>query len=197
MPDIRGFLNRSGVMLTVERNGVQVGAEKGLINREQSTQKRYIGFIPGTKIDVGDWLVNPSGDRFYVYDKETMSVSGRPYQLKCYVQSETEFKTKETLSSNTVFNIGTATGSVIGTQSVVNFNYANTVQQLKEQLSSTDSPDKADLEKVTDILEMVLNNQLPPQKGMFSKFADILQRNSWFTNPMMSALLGWLTSQIL
>ena len=72
MPDIRGFLNRSGVMLTVEKNGAQVGAEKGLINREQSTQRRYIGFIPGTKIDVGDWLINPSGDKFYVYDKETM-----------------------------------------------------------------------------------------------------------------------------
>ena len=196
MPDIRGFLNRSGVMLTVEKNGAQVGAEKGLINREQSTQRRYIGFIPGTKIDVGDWLINPSGDKFYVYDKETMSVSGRPYQLKCYVQSETEFKTKETLSSNTVFNIGTATGSVIGTQSVVNFNYTNTVQQLKEQLSSTNSPDEADLEKVTDILEMVVNNQLPPQKGMFSKFSDVLKRNNWFTTPMMSALFGWLTSQI-
>lgn len=43
---------------------------------------------------------------------------------------------------------------------------------------------------------MIINNELPPQKGMFSKFADVLQRNSWFASPMMSALLGWLTSQI-
>lgn len=197
MPDFRAFLNRHGVMLSIERNGESVGNEKGLINREESTHKRYIGFIPGATIDIGDCLVNPSGDRYYVYDKETISVAGRPYQLKCYVQSEAEFKNKEASSANTVFNIGTATGSVIGTQSVVNFNFTNTIQQLKEQVSSTDSPDKAELEKITNLLEMVVNDQLPPQKGMFSKFADILQRNSWFTNPMMSALLGWLTSQIL
>lgn len=195
MSTIRGFLQRSGVMFSIERNGEFPNPERGLMNREQDTKKRYIGFLPETKIEIGDWLINPSGDRFFVYDKETATFSGEPNQLKCYIQTEAEHKNQE-CSSSTIFNIGSATASVIGTQSVVNFNYNATVQQLKEQLSTTESPDKAELENIIALLEMVLNNQLPPQKGMLSKFSDVLKRNTWFATPMMSALFGWLTSQI-
>lgn len=195
MSTIRGFLQRSGVMFSIERNGEALNSEKGLMNREQTTQKRYIGFLPGTKIEIGDWLINPSGDRFFVYDKETATFAGKPNQLKCYIQTENEHKTQPS-NSGTIFNIGSATGSVIGTQSVVNFNYSNAIHQLKDQVTATDSPDKSELEAILTLLEMVVNDQVPPQKGMFSKFADVLKRNSWFATPMMSAILGWLTSQI-
>ena len=43
---------------------------------------------------------------------------------------------------------------------------------------------------------MIVDNKLQPQKGIFSKFANVLQRNDWFTNPMMATLLSWMTSQI-
>ena len=195
MSTIRGFLQRSGVMFSIERDGESLNPEKGLMNREQDTQKRYVGFLPGTNIEIGDWLINPSGDRFFVYDKETATFAGKPNQLKCYIQTETEHNAVQNHSS-TIFNIGSATGSVIGTQSVVNFNYSNAIHQLKDQVTATNSPDKSELEAILTLLEMVMNDQVPPQKGMFSKFADVLKRNSWFTNPMMSALLGWLTSQI-
>lgn len=195
MSTIRGFLQRSGVVFSIERKGKSPNPEKGLMNREQSTQRKYIGFLPGTDIEIGDWLINPSGDRFFVYDKETATFAGKPNQLKCYVQTEAEYQT-QSQKSETVFNIGSATGSVIGTQTVVNFNYSNSIEHLKEQVSESNSPDKAELEKITALLEMIVNDQLPPQKGMFSKFADTLKRNAWFSTPMMSALFGWLTSQI-
>jgi len=69
-------------------------------------------------------------------------------------------------------------------------------EKLKDQVTATDSPDKSELEAMLALLEMVVNDQVPPQKGMFSKFADVLKRNSWFATPMMSAVFGWLTSQI-
>lgn len=194
MTGIRGFLRRNGVMFSIERPNESPSPEKGLMNREQSTQKKYIGFLPGTKIEIGDWLINPLGDRFFVYDKETTYLAGSPSQLKCYIQTESEFNSEKS-SANTIFNINSATGSVIGTQSVVNFTYTNTIEQLREQISSSNSPDKIELEKIANLLEMVVNNELPPQKGMFSKFSDVLKRNSWFSTPMMSALFGWLTSQ--
>lgn len=195
MPGIQGFLNHSGVMFSIERMNESPKPEKGLMNREESTQRKYIGFLPRTKIEIGDWLINPLGDRFFVYDKETAYFAGSPSQLKCYVQTESEFNSEKS-SANTIFNIGSATGSVIGTQSVVNFTYTNTIEQLREQISSSSSSDKAELEKITNLLEMIVNNELPPQKGMFSKFSDVLKRNSWFATPMMSAFFGWLTSQI-
>lgn len=195
MPGIRGFLQRSGVIFKIERKNSSPAPERGLMNREQSTQKKYIGFLPGTNIEIGDWLTNPNGDKFFVYDKETSFFAGEPSQLKCYVQTEAEFNSPKS-STGTVFNIGSATGSVIGTQAVVNFNYSNAIEHLKEQVSESDSPDKPELEKITALLEMIVNNELPPQKGMFSKFAIALKRNAWFSTPMMSALFGWLTSQI-
>lgn len=196
MRDISGFLLRNGIMFAIERNGTSPSPEKGLLNREQSTQKRYIGFKPGTIIEIGDWLINPSGDRYFVYDKENVTHAGDPYQLKCYVQSEAEYNNQQSNNPNLVFNIGSATGSVIGTQSVVNFNYTNTISELRSQVESSDSPDKEDLRKAIELFEMVINNQLPAQKGIFSKYADVLKRNAWFATPMMSALFGWLTSQI-
>lgn len=194
MRDISGSLLRNGIMFSIERSGSSPPPEKGMMTREQATRKRYIGFMPNTKIEIGDWLINPSGDRFFVYDKENVSVCGNPFQLKCYIQTEVEHNTEA--KENLVFNIGSATGSVIGTQSVVNFNYSNTISELRNQIDSSDSPDKTELAKITNLLEMITNNELPPQKGMFSKFSDVLKRNSWFATPMMSAFFGWLTSQV-
>lgn len=195
MSGISTLLQRNGIMFAIERENASPNPEKGLMNREQSTQKKYIGFMPETKIEIGDWLINPSGDRFFVYDKETTSFAGAPSQLKCYIQTEAEFNSQKN-AGGTVFNIGSATGSVIGTQTVVNFNYTNAIEQIRQQISASNSSDKAELEKITNLLEMVINNDLPPQKGMFSKFSDVLKRNSWFATPMMTAFFGWLTSQI-
>lgn len=95
-----------------------------------------------------------------------------------------------------MFNIGNAYGSVIGTQQNVSLNYENSLQAAKEQLESSDSPDKEELQHIISLLEMITRNQLPPQKGLLSKFSAVMERNSWITGTVTSALLSWLTSQI-
>lgn len=195
MIEMQSFLRRHGIMFSIERANESPRPEKGLIDKDQSTGRKYVGFLPNTKIEIGDWLTNSSGDKFFVCDKETTYFSGKPAMLKCYIKTEAEFNSEKN-TATTVFNIGSATGSVIGSQSVVNFTYTSTLEQLREQVSSSDSPDKSELEKIIGLLEMIISNELPPQKGMFSKFSDVLKRNSWFSAPMMTAILDWLTSQI-
>lgn len=195
MRDISSVLLRHGVVYSVERNNELYFTEKGLMNREQSTGLRYIGFNPGVPVEIGDWLINPSGDRFYVYDKETQSPFGDPYQLKCFIRTEAEHSSKQS-PSNVTFNIGTATGSIIGTQSDFTLNYNSSIQQLRDQIANSESPDKAELEQLISLLEMVVNGQVPPQKGLFSKFASVLERNGWLAPQVASSILNWLTTHI-
>lgn len=63
-------------------------------------------------------------------------------------------------------------------------------------LLSSDSPDKEDLQQLLSLLEMLVNDRIPAQKGMLSKFSAVMERNSWITGAISSTLLGWLMSQI-
>lgn len=190
------FIDKSGIMYSVERNHEQIASHKGLINRDQSTNKRYISFHVGTDIQIGDWLINPNGDKFLVTDKETTTFGGQPHDLKCMIQTEVEAKQSSIPSATNIFNIGSATGSIIGTQSNVILNYNEAIQNAKAQLSTSDSPDKEDLQKIISLLEMVVNDQVAPSKGLFSKFSAVMERNSWITGSISAAILSWLTAQI-
>lgn len=191
---MNNFIETSGIMYSVERNFQIVSSFKGLINRSKDSGKRYIGFHPNTDIQVGDWLINPQGDRYYVDDKETASFRGSPHELRCFVKSQAEYNKSAT--ATTVFNIGTATGSVIGTQSSVTLNYNTSIQQIKDQVDTCSSPDKEELQQLISLLEMIVEDRLPVQKGILSKFSAVMERNSWITSSIASTLLSWLMTQI-
>ena len=194
MTPAQTFIKQRGIIFHVERNGHIISDLKGLPNHEQSTSKAYIGFLPNSDVTVGDWLINPSNERFYVKDTITDFFLGEASQLKAYYQTASEVNSSP--SATTIFNIGTANGSVIGSQSNVILNYNEALQGIKEQVASTTSSDREELQQIVTLLEMVVNNQVPPQKGLLSKFSAVMERNSWITSAISSTLLGWLTSQI-
>lgn len=191
---LENFLHTHGVKYTVFRDGNAnlQQTETGLPNQESSTNRVYISFLPGADIKVGDLLVNPVGEKIYVSETSTDFHHGSPYQLKAFYQTELE-KTK---ISQPVFNIQNAYGSVIGTGNNAVINYDASIQQLKEQIAESDSPDKEDMEKIISLLEMVINNQVPPSKDLFSKFSSVMSRHSWLSNSVSAAIFGWLMSKI-
>lgn len=195
MPNFDDILLQYGLRYTVERESQIIQQNVlGLPNTEKSSGKKYIGFRPNSDIKAGDCLINPSGERVYVIDLLTHFVFQQPYQLKAYYQ--TEYAKRSSNQTSTIFNIQNATGSVIGTQSVVNMNYNDSLATIKEQIKLSNSNDKEELTQIINLLEMIVNNQVPAQKGILSKFSAVLERNSWITGSIASALLGWLTSQV-
>jgi len=196
MPRNNAFLVHNGISYMVERNNSIIGEYKGLISTQQSTGRRYVAFLPETDIQPNDWLINPSGDRFYVNDKETTTFARMPHRLNCYVESEVQHNQQNSSSSPVTFNIGNANSSAIGVQPVVSINYNESIENLRQLISDTNSPDKEELSKITDLLQMMIDNQLPPQKGMLSKFSGVMERNSWITGSIASTLINWLTTQI-
>lgn len=196
MPDLDFLLQQHGLSYVVKRNGVQLyRSQLGLHNTEKSTGRKYIGFTPGTDIKPEDSLTNPAGETLYVVDVQTQFIHQEPYQLKAYYQTKYD-EIHRAQHNSPVFNIENAYGSVIGTQHTVTFNYKDSLQSAKMQIESSDSPDKEDLQHIISLLEMIVNNQLPPQKGLLSKFSSVLERNSWISSSIASTLLGWLTTQI-
>lgn len=111
--------------------------------------------------------------------------------MRAFYQTTTEHNAK-TETATTIFNIETATNSVIGTQSTITMNINNSIQEAREQIDSSNSNDKEELQQIISLLEMVINNQVPAQKGLLSKFSAVMERNSWITSTISSALLNWL-----
>lgn len=95
-----------------------------------------------------------------------------------------------------IFHINNAYGSVIGTQQNVTLNYKSSLSQLKSDVNECNSEDKESLQKIVSLLEMILDNQVPPNKGIFSKFSAVMERNSWFTSAVSSTIMSWLMTQI-
>lgn len=189
------FITTRGTVFRIERNGEFISTALGLPNHEKATQKPYIGMLQDADVNIGDWLVNPANDRFLVKDKIADFAFNEFQQYKIFYLTEAQAKKESSASASTIFNIGTATGSVIGTQSVVNMNYNDSIQNAKKQLENSSSPDKEDLKQLINLLEMIVNNQVPVSKGLFSRFSEIMERNSWITGSISSALISWLTTQ--
>lgn len=195
MSPAQTFITDRGIIFKVERNSIIVLEEKGLPNHEKATSKKYIGFMPRTDVKSGDWLINPANERLYVKDTITSYFLGEESELKAYYQTFAEYQSESNSSSN-VFNIGTAYGSVIGSQSNVVLNYNDSIQNIKDQIESSNSEDKEELQQIVSLLEMIVNDKVTPQKGLLSKFSAVMERNAWITGSITSALLSWLTTQI-
>ncbi len=196
MPFTR-FLNMHGVDVSVERNGVKIHTTRALFNGEKDTHKKYCGFMPGTDIKPNDWIIKvETGERFYVVDTESQSFQGKLQQIKAFYQTETEYNNSQKRVQQPIFNIQNAYGSVIGTGNTATINYDSSIENIKSAVEATDSPDKEELKQIVSLLEMVVNNQVPASKGLFSKFADVMERNSWITGSIAGSLLSWFLSQI-
>lgn len=179
------FIKANGIPFVVRRGGVIVATEQGLDNNENG--KNYIGFFPEADVKDGDELVFPDGRVIYVYDVAPLYVGKSINLLRAFYKTKNEMAAEAT-HSQTVFNITSATNSVIG-----NFNSVTmTIREMREKAEHDGGADKAELQEIISILEKILVGQQPPQKGVFQRFSNCMERNSWITGAIASAVVGWL-----
>lgn len=200
---LKRFLAMHGVKYEIYRDGNLVCTVEGLPNHEQNTNKAYIGFLPGTDIHENDLIIGPAKEKLYIQEVKPQYANHDVMQLKALYLTEQELNAQKS-STQTIFNIGSATGSVIGTQTSVSFHYnynadmldlGKSIAELKKQVESCASPDKEELAKIVDLLEEIVREKQPVEKGILGRFSDVMQRHEWITSPIMSVLLSWLTMQ--
>lgn len=188
------FLETQGLNMQIERNGEIVATVPGLPNREKATNRLYIGFRPGTDIKIDDVVINPAKERLYITETQASYFQKEQEQIKAFYMTEVEKKRKETEQhQSTIYNIGTAYGSVIGTANTATINYQTSFRELRDRAEAENAPDKEQVQKLIDLVEMIVNEQIPPQRGLLSKFSETMERHSWVTSAVASALVSWLT----
>lgn len=188
------FLKRHGIDMRIERNGEIISTIPVLPNRETATNRKYVGFRPGTDIKVDDVVITPANERLYITETQASYFQKHQEEIKAFYMTEAEKHRKETEQrQSNVYNIGTAYGSVIGTANTATINYKTNFQELRERAELENAPDKEQVQKLIDLVEMIINGQVPPQKGLLSRFSETMERHSWITSAVASALVSWLT----
>ena len=184
---VSDFIKMHGVPFSVVRNGSVIGTENGLDNYDQLRGRRYINFSPSVDIIEGDTLIFPDGKKVYVRETNVLYVHKSAQSLDAYYQTEQEVS-DENSNRKTVFNIGTATNSVIGNGNSVSM----TIPEMRENARRVGGSDEATLQEIISLLEKIISGQESPRKGLFGKFSACMERNSWISSAVASAVLGWL-----
>lgn len=157
------------------RNSELVSTLKGLKNVENNTNKKLIQFDPETDIQVGDVLVN-SNINYYITDIDTQSWMGRIDSIMAYYQTTPPI---EKQPSSTVYNIGTASNSIIGNQQQAILNNSSfDIEDFKELIELYGGNDKKELYELSSQLQQLLDKD-DFHKGKLSKFSDLIAKHNW------------------
>lgn len=182
------FLNRHGIMYKVERDGKIIGDVHGLPNSDDSN-KEYIGLMPNTDVQIGDWLTSPDNERFYIKKMKTEYAFSKPHFIVAYYVMESDYQKQKQSHQSTIFNIGEVNNSVVGTQQNATVNNGYSIDDLNRLIEQHDSLDKELLKEMVSLLENAVSDKKPIHKGFLAKFAGVLQRNEWITAPIATFIL--------
>lgn len=181
------FIKDHGVAFSIIRSGVAIASEKGLSDYDNVRKEKCIIFLPAVDIKEGDALTFTDGKTVFVSEIFPQYVHGKIEFYRAYYKTKKEME-ESTQPGPTVFNIGSVTNSVVGNNNTVTIS----IQEMRDRAEQEGGTDKEALQEIISILEKILAGQETPKQGLFKKFSACMERNSWITGAIASALLGWL-----
>ncbi|MFT8930059.1 MAG: hypothetical protein ABF969_12060 [Sporolactobacillus sp.] len=188
------FMNDAGIDLELIRNGKSIAKFKGMKDTDQNGN--YFILYPRTNFEIGDIFNNLAVNVSYeIIDKDVMPFDGQIAGLKAYFQTASEKKRQSATSSNVTFNVQSAVNSVIGQNNLTTFNIEQGFKELLNQIDKQDTEDKEQLKKLVELVRQFVENDIAPQKGMLSKFGDLIAKHAWITGPLGSLIVSWLAGK--
>ena len=156
----------------IYRNSQLISKVKGLKNSYQG--RVFIEFFPDTDIQVGDILVN-SNIKYYITDIDTQTWMGQISAIKAFYQTNPPAQQ----NGSTVFNINSASNSIIGNQqSAILNNSSFDIDDLNKLIELHGADDKKQLYELSDQLKTLLEKD-DFHKSSISKFSDLIAKHSW------------------
>lgn len=173
----------------VFRNDAPIGVLEGI--RNSSNGKRMIQFFPDVDVQPEDWLVAQStNEKFYVDDVDvSKGFGGGNFSKNAYYLTETQHKKQNSQSSSVTFQIGDVQNSIIGTQHNATLTNNFSDQQIKDFIDKNCGEDKALMNEMLSSINAIIDNNIPVQKGTFSRFSETASKYGW--------LLGAVTTKLL
>lgn len=170
----------------IYRNSQLVSTAKGLKNSYQG--KVYVEFFPDVDVQIGDILVN-SNIKYYIVDVDTQTWCGQISAIKAFYQTRPPV---EHQSSSTVYNIGTASNSIIGNQQQAILNNSSfSIDDLKELIELYGAGDKNQLYELTAQLQQLLEKD-DFHKSKLSKFSDLIAKHSWLPTAIAQIISAFI-----
>lgn len=98
-------------------------------------------------------------------------------------------------SGQTIFNIQQASNSIFGNQQQATINQTNVnFDSLKELVASKGEANNPEINELINLLQEHLEQNKPLEKGMLSKFGDVLIKHQWLSAPLGQTLVQALAS---
>lgn len=189
--DLDSFMKMGGTNLELFRNENSISKFKAIKSSDKNGN--YFILYPNTDFEIGDILKNTDINISYeIIDKGTMPFDGQIAGLKAYFQTASEKKRQAVNGSNVTFNVQSAVNSVIGQNNMTTFNIDQGFEELLNQIDKQDTEDKEQLKNLVELVHQFVENDISPQKGMLSKFGDLIAKHSWITGPLGSLIVSWL-----
>lgn len=161
------------IAFEIYRNSQLISTAKGLKNSYQG--KVFINFFPDVDIQVGDVLIHHNF-KFYIIDIDTQTWDGEISSIKAFYQTTPPV---EQQPISTVYNIGTASNSIIGNQQQAILNNSSFgINDLKQLIELYGNEDKQQLYELSSQLQELLNQDCF-RKNNLSKFSDLIAKHSW------------------
>ena len=177
----------------IERNQENIGSAHGFFC--SSKYPSTIQLVENTDIQNGDWLIDSmTHQRYFASDARPIVVHNEISNWMVKYQTEYDYKASSR-SNNTSININTINGpSVVGSQENVVLNIGNSLNDIKDLITTLPASEQADAKELFNELEKVESSPHPLLvEGALSKFSDLLKKHT----DLFTAIGGWAVQLLI
>lgn len=193
MNPLKAFESRM-INVNIIRDNQLVSTIKGLKNTTKNGDRKMFNFFPDVDVTVGDIIEIPNTSfRYHVIEVEPKTWNGQISGLDAfYITAEEYVEKNKQPEKQTVYNIGQASNSIIGNQQNATINNGIDINEFRRLIETNGGTDKESLNKMADMLQTIIDNNMPVSKGTLSKFSDLIAKHSWVFTCATQILIKWL-----
>lgn len=188
---LREFMNDFGSeQFEVIRNSETVGTFEGLAN--SSDGKKMVQFFDSADVLPEDWIISKKTMEKLYIDDVTFSrgFDDEIFSKNAYYLTESQYKkSQKEQNASVTFQIGDVQNSIIGTQHNATLTNNFSDKQISDYIENNCGEDKELMQDMLKSVNAVIENNIPVQKGTFSRFSEASSKYAW--------LLGAVTTKLL
>ena len=191
--DVFDDFKEFATIFTIIRDGKNIGTVEGFANPKTHT----IETNSHTEIKKNDILIeNFSKCRYYIISSEPNNFVNQNYGYILKYSLEKEYNLSENNNKTNNITIQNLYGTaVIGDKNNTTITLNPSIKELKGLIDTKPDEDKEVLNRLLVLLEVIVENNQPIQKGTLAKYSDILAKHSDIIIAIGSFITKWLSQK--